>query len=336
MLLHSSAIAGLCFLRFVPRFGGFFCGENMKIEMGKSAFVETLTNAHEILQTELRQIKAANKVDEKVITLPDGREIFIAVLDPEKAFSDLTAIVGESHPDDAILGEGINIISSEIGVGVTYVTMTDGSARDLEGFDTPKVLALRRRRESVEAAKEAGAAMVINFGYRDSELQNNKPDAVKELQAVLDIVNPQYMIAPNRSDSHKDHSAGSAIAKKASRKRDIPVYGTDTQTKKGRWGFRLRPTHYFEVSPEVKTRRDHEYEAHASQVNVPDRTDVNEVFALPEVRGAEKGWKYGGVLFKSRFGKDTVAQLLQQNDIAFSRRATPRVVFESMRRRLTK
>ena len=309
----------------------------MLVELSKTKEFRLKTSEEQLREyfTELKIAVTNGNIEptEALLYTNDNREIFISVIDPEKAFSDLTAIVGEAHADDAVLGEGINNISAGMGVGVTYVTMTDGSARVLEGYETPRDLALQRRKESVEAARKAGAAMVINLGYPDGSLGNYKYEAAKDLQSIMDIINPRYILAPNRQDTHRDHAAGYAVANRARHSKKTSLYGMDTQSMKGKWGFSLRPTHHFEVSQGAKLIRDEEYDTHGSQVNVPNRKDVDQVFAMPEIRGAQKGWKYGGVLHKAWFSRDSLTPLLQQNGIEVTRRTTPSILFERVKGR---
>jgi LmbE family N-acetylglucosaminyl deacetylase len=229
---------------------------------------------------------------EKIVH-PNGRT------EHHTTFNELTGPVAVNllaHPDDDALDEGADILLTESGISVVYATLTHGGGRKVRGLNQEQVIAARIQEEKNAVAEKKGAR-VSNYGYTDGELTNEKKEGAESVAGLMDVVKPVLIIAPDILDAHPDHVAASEIARMVSGA--IPVYTTDTVTGKDKYGNAIVPSHYFEISQEVKNERDEAYGLNITQVtNLPrrEKKDVKRVLNGPQRRGAEIGRKYAGVL----------------------------------------
>ncbi len=334
--------------------GGFFVGEIMLVKAENTSYFNEFTiqlpnqevepSPAEQLENYLTEMRdnwrdGFEVLPEKIIKTTDGREIFITILDPEKLFDQPSALMVEAHPDDAALAGGVANMAADNGLGVSYITLTDGAARELEGYESREALALTRRKESVGSAKLAGGAMVINLGYPDANLHKHKKYAAKEVRAVMNFLDTEVVISTHGQDKHKDHRAGFKIARRARGNNDISHYATDTHDGRNRWGFRTQPTHFIELTPYAKEVWITAFKAHRSQQppNIPsqDEKDTQRVFHMTRRNGerAENAdWVDAAALTLAHYSSDRLSSRFCENGVmvAFSQ-LTPRLIYQRAR-----
>lgn len=120
-----------------------------------------------------------------------------------------SVIVFAPHQDDEVLGCGGTIIKKVAsGSQVNIVFMTDGCGSHAAYITREELIALRRA-EAVEAARILGVPedRVTFLEFPDGALASAKPDALKQVHALLDEHHPQEVLVPHHLDGPSDHLA---------------------------------------------------------------------------------------------------------------------------------
>ena len=112
-------------------------------------------------------------------------------------------VVVAPHPDDETLGAGGLIAACRsLGISVTVVVVTDGSAA--ESTSAPTDLARRRTIEVTAAVRALNPdARLSLLGYQDGATAENR-DAIR-LDLALLVENADLIVGPWRGDGHRDH-----------------------------------------------------------------------------------------------------------------------------------
>jgi LmbE family N-acetylglucosaminyl deacetylase len=124
------------------------------------------------------------------------------------------ALVVMAHPDDVDFGAaGTVACLTDAGVNVTYCLVTDGDAGGTDRAMSRHDMAMLRRREQTEAAKQVGVTDLVFLGHGDGRVQATL-QLRADISAVIRRVRPRVVItqSPERNldriyASHPDHLA---------------------------------------------------------------------------------------------------------------------------------
>jgi LmbE family N-acetylglucosaminyl deacetylase len=160
------------------------------------------------------------------------------------------------HPDDLEIGCGGTLTQhAQRGDEVHIYVATSGE----QGGD-----AAVRKQEQETAAKILGVKQVHWGSFIDTKLSESSLALMKDLEGVIDAINPDTVYINHINDTHQDHRALAQVAHSATRY--IPnVLAYETPSTIG-----FEPTCYMDTS-DTLARKLEALEAHASQV---ERTHV--------------------------------------------------------------
>ena len=236
-----------------------------------------------------------------------------AVTNSKKLLVARRGLIIEAHPDDAKMGN-LNAALSKAGVGLTFVTLTDGAGRKLPSY-TPEELARVRWQESIAAVTLLQGAEVYNARFPDGLLGQYKEHAVNFVKDVIQQTEFEFIVVPHPNDPHPDHSAAAGIADVVSGN-EIPVYWMDTINGQDEAGNQIEPTHVFGLSQRAVRLEKRSYRMHRSQVhNLPpdEMRKVHEVLDMTHRRGKEFRVRHAAVLVQdlSKNSKDPIRDILE-------------------------
>jgi len=127
-----------------------------------------------------------------------------------------SCVVLAPHPDDEVLACGGTIARKrELGAAVRIVFATDGS-RSHPGID-PAEMRAQRHAEAIEAAAilGVGADHLHFLDVEDGMLDRGVDAAARRLAGWLADWRPAQLFAPCAEDTHADHAAANAMARRA-------------------------------------------------------------------------------------------------------------------------
>lgn len=124
------------------------------------------------------------------------------------------ALVVTAHPDDVDFGAAGTVATlTDAGVLVTYCLVTDGDAGGSDHSMSRHDMAMLRRREQADAAKQVGVTDLVFLGHGDGRVQPTL-QLRADISAVIRRVRPRVVISqsPERNldriyASHPDHLA---------------------------------------------------------------------------------------------------------------------------------
>jgi LmbE family N-acetylglucosaminyl deacetylase len=124
------------------------------------------------------------------------------------------ALVVVAHPDDVDFGSAGTVASmTDAGVAVTYCLVTDGDAGGSDRAMARHDMAMLRRVEQTEAAKQVGVTDLVFLGHSDGRVQATL-QLRADISTVIRRVRPRVVItqSPMRNlariyASHPDHLA---------------------------------------------------------------------------------------------------------------------------------
>lgn len=200
-----------------------------------------------------------------------------ALIHPDKIASKKRGIVLEAHPDDISMF-GLTKHLANKGIGITVVTLTDGSARGIKGY-TPHELASQRWKESQKAVEIVGAAEVFNAGLPDGRLGEYREEAQDYLRQIVDRTGAEWIAAPNKEDTHPDHRDAFDTALVVANN-DIAVVGMSTINGMDRSGFPLTPSLTIPLSRRTARHERRSYRAHETQTQYLPPDEQREAFRV--------------------------------------------------------
>ena len=124
------------------------------------------------------------------------------------------ALVVTAHPDDVDFGAaGTVAVLTDAGVRVTYCVVSDGDAGGTDHSVSRHDVAMLRRREQADAAKQVGVTDLVFLGHGDGRVQPTL-QLRADISTVIRRVRPRVVIcqSPERNldriyASHPDHLA---------------------------------------------------------------------------------------------------------------------------------
>ena len=135
-------------------------------------------------------------------------------------------IVMAAHPDDESLGAaGLLATDAARGIAIDLVVVTDGEGSHPESpTHTPATLALRRRRELIEASDIVGLSTDPLFlGLPDGGTDEHREVIAAALHDALDRAGDErvLVLSPWRGDGHRDHRVVGEIVEQVCAARDV-------------------------------------------------------------------------------------------------------------------
>ena len=137
----------------------------------------------------------------------------------------LPLVVVAAHPDDETVGAASLLLRAE---RAAVVHLTDGAPRDpnLRGVESPDRLvrapdrsayASLRREEALAALAEAGIPpeRVLGLGAVDQEAIRALAPLARELAAVLEALDPRFVVTHALEGGHPDHDAAAVVVRAA-------------------------------------------------------------------------------------------------------------------------
>jgi LmbE family N-acetylglucosaminyl deacetylase len=124
------------------------------------------------------------------------------------------ALVVTAHPDDVYFGAAGTVATlTDAGVHVTYCLVTDGDAGGTDRSMPRHDMAMLRRKEQTDAARQVGVSDLVFLGHGDGRVQPTL-QLRADISAVIRRVRPRVVItqSPERNleriyASHPDHLA---------------------------------------------------------------------------------------------------------------------------------
>jgi LmbE family N-acetylglucosaminyl deacetylase len=120
------------------------------------------------------------------------------------------ALILAPHPDDEALGcSGTVFLLNEAGTHSSLVFVTNGEKL----YSGHSAEVSRDRREEAQRASELlKCRETVFLDFPDGETEKNTEEIYKELQAVIEKVQPVMLFSPSPLDYHQDHITTSKIA----------------------------------------------------------------------------------------------------------------------------
>lgn len=130
-----------------------------------------------------------------------------------------------AHPDDEAVGcGGLLALLADAGAEVHVCFATDGEGTI--GADLPAAEVGRRRRAEAEAAcRVLGTRPPRFLGHPDGHLAEHADALARDIQALVDELDPEVVIAPWELDGHPDHRAVHAAVPST-----VPLWGYESWT----------------------------------------------------------------------------------------------------------
>ncbi len=129
-----------------------------------------------------------------------------------------SALVVAPHPDDETLGCAARMLAARrAGTAVTVVVATDGASSHKDVGADPTEIRDLRRAELANATSRLGlaAADVIQLDYPDGGLSSHIAELGDDLAEVIRQRQPADLYVTCAAESHPDHAAASAAARRA-------------------------------------------------------------------------------------------------------------------------
>ncbi|WP_258083764.1 PIG-L deacetylase family protein [Thermococcus thermotolerans] len=216
--------------------------------------------------------------------------------DVERPFDSVTRILCvQPHPDDCELAVGGTLAKlSREGRGITYLTLTDGSAGSRE--IPPGELREIRRKEQERAAEIIGVKKLLWLDYPDTRLPYSG-EVRNEILKIIRSERPDLVLAPDpwlAYDVHPDHRNAGLLTGEAAFFSALPSVGEGEPWEVRLLGFYYtdNPNHVEDVDAFLKLKLK-ALKAHESQF----KSEWNswEVFVKSVARfyGEMAGFKYG-------------------------------------------
>jgi LmbE family N-acetylglucosaminyl deacetylase len=127
-------------------------------------------------------------------------------------------VVVAAHPDDETVGSASLLLRAR---SAAVVHLTDGAPRDprLWGVSAPdrSSYARLRRAEALAALAEAGVASerIVSLGAVDQEAIEVLAPLTRELAAVLEALEPRFVVSHPLEGGHPDHDAAAVAVRAA-------------------------------------------------------------------------------------------------------------------------
>lgn len=191
-------------------------------------------------------------------------------------------VVVAPHPDDETIGCGGTLaLLADAGADVQVVVVTDGEAT-IGSPHAPEETAARRRREAAAACTVLGVAPPTFLGLPDGRLPEVPAAVAHGVGGVIDVVDPDLVLAPWPLDRHPDHRLCAAVVG------DLVDEGVAI------WGYEahvpLTPTRAVDVTGVVERKRA-ALQAHATAALAMDleaTLGLNRWRSIPTTGGT--GW----------------------------------------------
>ncbi len=195
-------------------------------------------------------------------------------------------LVISAHPDDVDFGAAGTVARwTDAGIEVVYCVVTDGDAGGSDPGVSRSDIAVMRRGEQTEAARQVGVHDLQFLGYPDGRVEATL-DLRRDLARVIRQVRPDRVVCPSPERnyarpgvSHPDHRAvGSAALDAVYPDARNPFAFPDLLSAEGLEAWTVRevwisgtatPTHYVDVT-QTFARKIAALRAHASQISVRD------------------------------------------------------------------
>ncbi|HSA83387.1 MAG TPA: PIG-L family deacetylase [Patescibacteria group bacterium] len=261
---------------------------------------------------------------ETTIISPDGRREFTAVLDREKRAAPQRLVVVKMHDDDEAIALHTIKKLADKGVGVFFITVTNGNGRPRDAH-TPDEVAEKRRLEGVAAAEKMGVAAYINLDYHDMQVSDRAADIKRTLVPYLRMIDPTMVMTLHPEDHNPDHAAGADIVYDALYRarntyltdeiaiplsQEIPaLYYMDPQSLVDRTGQIIPPGIFVKVRKKEKPHLADVVLTYETQYTHPSQ--LQEFEDRVRERGRPLRWRYGA----EGLSQDKKGAFLSKRDI---------------------
>lgn len=134
-------------------------------------------------------------------------------LSPDRINPDLRSLVISAHPDDEVIGAGIQIRRLR-NTKISFLEVTDGAPRDMEdatreGFSTWMEYSRARKKELECALERAGIRRpgIIWLDYPDKEACQNLIAITKKIMNCVKELRPEVIFTLPYEGGHPDHDS---------------------------------------------------------------------------------------------------------------------------------
>lgn len=210
-------------------------------------------------------------------------------------------LVIAAHPDDELLGVGGTIRKHvKAGDEVYSVILGEGQTSRWEDREnTPKEILDSLNKDSLEAAAILGIKKSYFATLPDNRFDNwDLLDVVKEVEKVIDLINPDIIYTHFEEDLNVDHRITHAAVLTATRPmadcgvREIYAYETLSATE---WNFTARafkPNYYVDITDEIEDKIK-AMDAYKSELKTwPHPRSLEGIRTLAKYRGMQVGMEY--------------------------------------------
>jgi N-acetylglucosamine malate deacetylase 1 len=206
-------------------------------------------------------------------------------------------LVLAAHSDDEVLGCGGTIAKyAKEGEDIVSIIFTSGDPTNIGHYKNANEAAIRRRKESIAAAKILGVSDTIFLGLPDKQFSTaSKEKATKRIAKIVKKLSPKIIFSHVPDDPHPVHRTVANIAKEIASSENIELY-TFTIVNPLKLKHRDAPRLYIDIS-ETRNKKNKALKHFKSQEHWLIYYKALS-YLMDKIAGIHSNHKYAEVFYK--------------------------------------